>query len=81
MEWRCTLYRNRKCHNIRQPYGEGYGVSIGNWNKKTDGVISMSTKLMFADVFKCGDPDCRTHVYPERREEWRLTASKSGSYV
>jgi hypothetical protein len=42
----------------------GYGVSIGNWNKKSEAVISVSTKVMFADVLKCGDPECKTHVYP-----------------
>jgi hypothetical protein len=77
-EWGCTLYRDRKSHNIRRPIGESYGVSIGSWSKKSEAVISVSTKLMFADVLKCGDPECRTHVYPEHREEWRLTLSKDG---
>jgi hypothetical protein len=77
-EWGCTLYRDRKSNRISRPYGEGYGVSIGIWNKKSEAVISVSTKLMFADVLKCGDPECRTHVYPEHREDWRLTLSKNG---
>ena len=77
-EWGCTLYRDRKTNRISRPYGEGYGVSIGIWNKKSETAISVSTKLMYADVLKCGDPECKTHVYPEHREDWRLTLSKNG---
>jgi hypothetical protein len=33
---------------------------------------------MFADVLKCGDPECKTHVYPEHHEDWILTLSQKG---
>lgn len=72
------MYRDRKSNRISRPYGESYGVSIGIWNKKSEAVIGVSTKLMFADVLKCGDPECRTHVYPEHHEDWRLALSKYG---
>ncbi len=78
-EWGCTLYRDRTSHSIRRPNGEGYGVSIGRWNKKSESVISVSTKLMYADVLKCGDPECKTHEYPEHREDWRMTLAKNGT--
>jgi hypothetical protein len=77
-EWGCTLHRDRKTNKIWWAYGESQSLSIGTWSKKSHVVISVSTKLVFADVLKCGDPECKTHVYPEHRADWSLTPTKNG---
>ena len=77
-EWGCTLHRDRKTSKIWWAYGESQSVSIGTWSRKSQAEISVSTKLVFADVLKCGDPECKAHAYPEHREDWSVTASNNG---
>jgi len=60
-------------------YADSQGLSIGFWRKRSEAIVSVSTKLVYADVLRCADAECKTHVYPERHEDWSLIRGRSNS--
>lgn len=69
-----VLYRDDKTKHISISRGDGAVIRRGHWKKDTDGLIRITSSVVYSPVPRVG----RNYPYDEKDEEWRLSGHAEG---